>query len=493
MADTYLAFDLGAESGRAIIGFLENDKLTMKEIHRFKNCPITLSDGLHWDTDYLYKEIIKGLNIALQYTKNIKSIGIDTWGVDFGIFDDNNNLITQPFSYRDQRTRGMIQELSKFISREELYRRTGIQLLEINTIYQLYSMVLNQSDLLKRASTILFMPDIFNFFLTGKKFSEFTFATTTQLYNPSLRDWDPLILDFLKIKKETFQKILQPGTKIGPLKTPSGYSDIEVIAVATHDTGSAVAAVPAKRKDFIYISSGTWSLMGIESDRPIINQKSFEYNFTNEGGIGQTFRFLKNILGLGILHACKIEWEGKQSLDYNTLIYLARNEKPFLSIINPFDIRFLSPKSMTEEILKYCEETGQQKPETIGQFVRCILESLSLAYRHTLEQIKEITNRDFGVIHIIGGGSLNEMLCQFTADATGIVVYAGPVEATAIGNILTQAMAKGELNSIYELRNIVRMSFAFNEYIPVDTKSWDDIYGYYRELVNKKFKNGGKL
>uniref|UniRef100_A0A7C6AG19 Rhamnulokinase n=1 Tax=candidate division WOR-3 bacterium TaxID=2052148 RepID=A0A7C6AG19_UNCW3 len=493
MSDTYLAFDLGAESGRAILGRIKKGKLTIKEIHRFSNKTIRLSDGLHWDIEHLLREIKNGLKFAFAESSGLKSIGIDTWGVDFGLFDENEKLLAPPFSYRDPGTRGLVDKFSKLMKKEELYKRTGIQLLEINTIYRLYAMILSENEILKRAHSLLLLPDIFNLFFTGIKASEFTFATTTQLFNPVERDWDSEVLKCLNIKRGLFQKIAYPGMVLGKLKKDFGQSDIDVVLVASHDTASAVAAVPANQKDFIYISSGTWSLMGIESDRPIINQKSFEYNFTNEGGIGQTFRFLKNILGLGILHSCKKEWEGKQYLDYNTLINLARNEAPFLSIINPFDIRFLSPRSMTEEIKKFCIETGQQSPQTIGQFVRCILESLSLAYRHTLEQIKEITDRDFTVIHIIGGGSLNEILCQFTADATGIPVYAGPVEATAIGNILTQAMAKGELNSMNELRNIVRKSFPFNEYIPGDTKSWDDIYGYYRELVNKNFKKGRKL
>ncbi len=485
MSDTYLAFDLGAESGRAILGKIKKDKLTIKEIHRFRNKTIRLSDGLHWDIEHLFREIKSGLNFAFIETSELKSIGIDTWGVDFGLFDENDRLLAPPFSYRDPGTKGLVDKFSKLMKKEELYKRTGIQFLEINTIYRLYSMIISENEILKKAHSLLLLPDIFNHFFTDIKTSEFTFATTTQLFNPLERDWDSELLKCLNIKRGLFQKIAYPGKVLGKLKKDFGQSDIDVVLVASHDTASAVAAVPAKQKDFIYISSGTWSLMGIESDRPIINQKSFEYNFTNEGGIGQTFRFLKNVLGLGILHACKKEWEEKQSFDYHTLINLARNEKPFLSIINPFDIRFLNPRNMTEEITKYCIETSQHKPQTIGQFVRCILESLSLAYRHTLEQIKEITNQDFTVIHIIGGGSLNEMLCQFTADATGIPVYAGPVEATAIGNILTQAMALKRITSVNELRSIVQNSSDLKDYPPGDKKIWDDAYGLYQRLIEK--------
>jgi rhamnulokinase len=485
MSDTYLAFDLGAESGRAILGKIKKDKLTIKEIHRFSNKTMRLSDGLHWDIEHLFREIKNGLHFALIESSDLKSIGIDTWGVDFGLFDENEKLLAPPFSYRDPGTKGLVDKFSKLMKKEELYKRTGIQLLEINTIYRLYAMILSENEILKKAHSLLLLPDIFNHFFTSIKASEFTFATTTQLYNPVERDWDSEILKCLNIKRELFQKIAYPGKILGKLKKDFGQSGIDVVLVASHDTASAVAAVPTKQKDFIYISSGTWSLMGIESDSPIINQKSFEYNFTNEGGIGQTFRFLKNILGLGILHSCKKEWEEKQSLDYHALINLARNEKPFLSIINPFDIRFLNPRSMTEEITKFCIETSQHKPQTIGQFVRCILESLSLAYRHTFEQIKEITNRNFTIIHIIGGGSLNEMLCQFTADATGIPVYAGPVEATAIGNILTQAMALKRIASVDELRSIVQNSFDLKNYLPEDKKIWDDAYGLYQRLVEK--------
>ncbi|MEO0156776.1 MAG: rhamnulokinase family protein [candidate division WOR-3 bacterium] len=491
MPDTYLGIDLGAGSGRVIAGILDQkDRLTIKELYRFPNEPVQLSDGLHWDMENLYKEILKGLSVcAREITERPTSIGIDTWGVDFGLFDKNGNLLAPPFSYRDSRTRGMIEKFTKKISKKEIYQRTGIQFMEINTLYQLYVMKVNKSPLLKNASTLLFIPDILNYFLTGEKFSEFTFATTSQIYNINKNEWDEKIIEAIGVNPIIFPEVIEPGNKIGRIKSDIsstiGLKDTLVIAVASHDTASAISAVPATNKDFIYISSGTWSLFGIEVEKPLINDTAYHYNFTNEGGVERKICLLKNIYGLGILHNCKKEWDKDKIYSYEELIEFAKAEEEFRSLIDTNDPRFLYSNNLTQEIISFCKETGQKIPENIGEFVRCILESLAFAYRRVLKQVQEIHNADYSALHIIGGGALNSLLCQFTADATGLTVYAGPVEATAIGNLLIQAKAKGRIKSLEQLRAIVRDSFDIKVYQPEEKQKWDRYEEVYQNIVAK--------
>ncbi len=494
MSDTYLGIDLGAGSGRVIAGILEEKgRLTIKELHRFANDTIQMPDGLHWDIENLYREILKGLSIcAKEITKKPVSIGIDTWGVDFGLLDKNGNLVAPPFSYRDGRTRGMVEKFTSKISKEEIYQRTGIQFMEINTLYQLYAMVVNDSPLIKKAAKLLFIPDIINYFLTGKKFAEFTFATTSQIYNINKNEWDEKIIEVLGVSPDIFPPVINPGTSIGRINSEvssmTGLKDTTVIAVASHDTASAIAAVPALDKDFIYISSGTWSLLGIESDRPVINDKTYYYNFTNEGGVERRICLLKNIMGLGILHNCKKEWDKNKIYSYEELIGLAQNEERFRSLIDTYDPRFLYSNNLPKEIIEFCIKTGQKTPENIGQFVRCILESLAFSYRKVLNEVREISQTDYSCIHIIGGGALNSLLCQFTADATGLTVYAGPVEATAIGNLLIQAKAKERIKSLGQLRAIVRNSFDIKVYQPKEKQKWDRYEEAYQNIVAKNRK-----
>lgn len=491
MPDIYLGIDLGASSGRVIAGILdEKDRLTIKELYRFPNNPIQMADGLHWDIENLYSEILKGLSIgAKEITDKPASIGIDTWGVDFGLFDENGNLVAPPFSYRDPRTKGMIEEFTKKISKEEIYQRTGIQFMEINTLYQLYAMVVNNSPLLKKASTLLFIPDIINYFLTGRKFAEFTFATTSQIYNINDNEWDEKIIEAIGVNPDLFPKIIDPCTNIGRIKSDlsskTGLKDTPVIAVASHDTASAIAAVPTMNKDFIYISSGTWSLFGIEIDEPIINDITYHSNFTNEGGVGKKICLLKNILGLGILHNCKKEWGKDKIYSYEELIGLAKGEERFRSLIDTTHPRFLYSRNLTREIINFCKETNQKIPENIGQFVRLILESIAFVYQKTLKEVKKIRTVDYSGIFIVGGGALNSMLCQFTADATGLTVYAGPIEATAIGNLLTQAKARGRIKSLGHLRAIVRDSFKIEIYKPEEKQEWDRYEAKYQEILLK--------
>lgn len=492
---SYLAFDLGAESGRAILGKL-NDKglLKITEIHRFPNSIIQIRNNLHWNILELYQEILKGMQICQSCADSPSSIGIDTWGVDFTLLDENGNLIGMPFVYRDKRTQGIMEEFFKKYSKEKLYKQTGIQLMEINTIFQLYSMVRDRSPQLKIVSDLLFMPDIFNYFLTGIKKTEFTFATTSQLYNPKINKWEKEIFKHLGISIGIMQKIVQPGTIIGRI-TPSisnktGLKNVPVVAVASHDTGSAVAAVPTSTKNFAYISLGTWSLIGIESQRPIINEKTLKYNFTNEGGICGTFRVLKNIMGMWLLQESKRIWSKVKKYSYSELVNMAKKSKPFVSIIDPDYSEFMNAVDMPFSIQKFCQETDQTPPQNIGEIVRTILESLALAHCYTLRQLKEISNRNIEHIHIIGGGSQNHLLCQFTANATGIPVYAGPVEATAIGNILVQAMAFDQIKSIEELREVVRNSFKLNIYKPHHIPDWDIAYTCFvklKQIKRRKF------
>jgi len=443
--------------------------------------------SLHWDVLGLYREMLKGMRLcAANQTSSPMSIGVDTWGLDFALLDAKGVLLGAPFTYRDRRTRGAMEEFFSRISRGRLYQLTGTQVLPINTVFQLYSMVRDRNPQLEIASDLLFIPDLFDYFFTGVKRSEFTFATTSQLYNPRTGDWEDEIFEHLALSKDIMQEIVQPGTIIGELTEnlaiQTGLRGVPVVAVASHDTGSAVAAVPASGKKFAYISSGTWSLMGVESQAPIIDEKTFRYNFTNEGGVCGTFRVLKNIMGLWLLQECRREWAKAREYSYGELIRMAEDAKPFGSVIDPDRPEFLNPADMSHAIEKFCRVTGQPSPQSIGQFVRLILESLALAYRHTLDQLKEVSGKLIEKIHIVGGGSQNHLLCQFTADATGLPVYAGPVEAAAIGNILVQAMAFGRTSYLEELREVVRRSFSLNLYEPRHTSDWDEAYERFMKL-----------
>ncbi|MFA5794870.1 MAG: rhamnulokinase [Candidatus Brocadiia bacterium] len=484
----YLAFDLGAESGRLILGILNNSKLTIKELHRFPNRMRKMQGHLRWDIDYLYREIIKGLKIySRAYKTKPQSIGIDTWGVDFGLLDKKGRLIENPCTYRDARTEGMMERFFKSFPSQRLYQLTGIQFLPFNTIFQLYAMSRRNSPTLKKAKDLLFIPDILNYYLTGAKATEFTFATTSQLYNPGKETWEPHIFKAIKIPIGLMQPITRPGAVIGRLKDTiskqAKLGNMPVVAVGSHDTASAVAAVPAQGNGWAYISSGTWSLMGIETKSPVINRKSLAMNFTNEGGVGNTYRFLKNITGLWLLQQCRRCWPSQN--DYDNLLRLAGKAPAFRSVIDPDDPEFLNPPNMAAAITAYCLRTGQPAPGSPAQFTRCILESLALKYRYVLEQLNQFSRQPIQRIHIIGGGARNKMLCQFTADATGLPVMAGPIEATAIGNIMVQSLADGTVKSLSNIRRIIRQSFKLKRYEPKDTKKWHKPYEKLIYLINE--------
>lgn len=487
-ASAYLAVDLGAESGRVILGTLENGKLQIQDIHRFSNGGVRLGDNLHWDVLRLWDEVKAGLSqAAAQFNGSILSIGLDTWGVDFGLLDASDQLIGNPYHYRDDRTDGKLEAVFELVPRDDVYSKTGIQFMQLNSLYQLFAMAHRNDPALSSAQTFLNMPDLFNFFLTGVKACEFTISTTTQCFNPVKRDWEFDLLASLNIPTHIFGEIVNPGTILGKLR-PSladelGLLNTNVVASAGHDTASAIAAVPASSPNYIYLSSGTWSLMGVEMDEPLINAESLEANMTNEGGVDGKFRFLKNIVGLWLVQECRRQWsQCGIDYDYDQLTQMAEEALAFGSFMNPNDARFLAPKDMVAAIQSFCRDTGQTIPTGKGEIVRSVLESLALEYRSVADQIDQLTGKIHPTIHIIGGGSQNRLLNQFTANATGKTVISGPVEATAIGNILVQAIAMGEISSLSEGREIVRNSFDVEIFEPKDTIAWDETYSWYLNM-----------
>ena len=480
----YLAFDLGAESCRAVLGNLDDgNKLQIKLLHRSPNGMINVRGNLHWDILSIYREMLIGIRTCVaQCGGNTESIGIDTWGVDFGLFDEKGMLIGNPIAYRDRKRMLVMDELLAKIPARKLYELTGIQIGYVNSIFQLYAFARENNPQLKIAKDLLFIPDIFNYFLTGNKATEFSFATTSQLYNTRTNFWEKEIFAKLGVSNGIMQKVVPHGTVIGKVNaeiiSETGLGEIPVIAVGSHDTASAVAACPLPGDNAAYISSGTWSLMGIESKKPIINDNTFKYNITNEGGICGTFRVLKNLTGLWLLQEYHRQEDKAQEYTYAELSNIAINTASIRSVIDPDATQFIKPESMSGAIADYCRSKEQHVPQSIGEFVRIILESLALAYRHTLCQLEEISGRKITQINIVGGGSQNQALCQFTADVTGLPVYAGPVEATAIGNVLVQAMAQGKIKSQKELREIVKNSFPLASYEPHHTPYWDDMYDH---------------
>ncbi|MBA2124405.1 rhamnulokinase [bacterium Unc6] len=490
---TYVAFDLGAESGRTIVANLKDSKVHLEEVSRFSNIPAMLPDGLHWNVLGLFLEMKNSLKSVVKKTKgNIYGLGIDTWGVDFGLIGKNDVLLSSPYHYRDLKTQGMIEEALKFVSKERFYEKTGIQFMRINTVFQLLSMVKNNPCLLENAETMLMMPSLFRFLLTGEKKEEFTIATTSQMFNPVKNNWETEIIEKLKIPVRILPPVVRPGlhsSKLLPyISEELKVKDIPVITTAGHDTACAVAAVPAQGNNWAYISSGTWSLLGVEIKQPILTQKALFYNITNEGGFADTYRFLKNIMGMWLIQQCRKIWEKKgMTYTYPQLTKMAKLAKPFQMFIDPNNKEFIAPKDMTLQIQEFCQHTGQKFVKDISSITRCCLESLALTYRATIEQIEELVDKNIEVIHIVGGGSQNELLSQFTANATNRIVLSGPVEATAVGNILIQAYQTKQVQSIEHLRTIVRKSFPIQEYKPKDADSWNEAYIRYKKIISSIF------
>ncbi|MDK2799063.1 MAG: rhamnulokinase [Clostridiales bacterium] len=484
-----LAFDFGASSGRAILGTFNGEKLTTEEIHRFSNDPVQVRGALYWDILRLFYEIKQGiLKCVNRGHKDIASIAIDTWGVDFGLLDENGNLLGNPYHYRDSRTEGMMEEVFKIIPRDELYKKTGIEFMWFNTIYQLYSMKYYNSPLLDKASTLLLTPDLFNYFLTGVKKTEYSIASTTQLLDAEKRHWSTEIIEKLGLPKEIFTEIVPSGTIIGNLSTEIaeelGVDQIPVIATAGHDTQAAIAATPTQQDDFVYISCGTWSLMGVETENPILNEQSLKLSFTNEGGVDNKISLLKNIMGLWLVQECRRHWFKKgEEVSFDELGKIARQAEPFVSFVNPNDKIFISPGDMPNKIKEFCRKTNQPIPESKGQIIRCITQSLALEYKMTVESLEKLLGKELPVIHMVGGGIKDRLLCQFTANATGKQVIAGPVEATSIGNLMVQVKALGAVSSLKEMREIVKNSFSTNTYQPQEVELWNKAYEKYKNVL----------
>ncbi|MFC4321578.1 rhamnulokinase [Litchfieldia salsa] len=459
-----LAVDIGASSGRLIIGYLNDGKLILEEIHRFENQIVRKGQHFCWEVDKLFNEIKTGIKKCKEKGIKPDSIGIDTWAVDFVLLDENNELLTDAVAYRDARTDGMMEEVFKTISKERLYLETGIQFQKFNTIYQLYSLKQTHPEILERAQSFLMIPEYFNYLLTGKKANEYTNATSTQLVNAFTKKWDGSLLDTLGINKEMFHEIKMPKTVLGNLKeelvSEFGF-DMKVVLPATHDTGSAVISVP-EVTDTIYISSGTWSLIGVENHFPICITKALDYNFTNEGGMDYRYRFLKNIMGLWMIQEVKRNYNDQYS--FAEFVELANEAIGFTSTVNVDEDRFLKPENMIEELQKYCAETNQTIPSTPGEVAKCVFDSLAFSYQQAIGEIEEIYEKEFPRINVIGGGCQNEMLNQLIADVTKKEVYAGPVEATAIGNIVAQLMSLGEIDDINEARMVIKKSFEIKKY-----------------------------
>jgi rhamnulokinase len=482
-----LAFDLGAESGRGVLGRFDGRRLQLEVVHRFPNGPVHTLDALHWDVLRLYNEMLAGLRKCAAEHGGIASLGIDTWGVDFALLGRDGGLLGNPRHYRDPHTEGVMDAVLKRVPRSEIYRQTGIQFMSINTLWQLLALQRARSPLLEIAQHLLFIPDLLNYWFTGIKVNEFTDASTSQLLDPQRRAWAAELIQSVGLPGHIFGTLVQPGTVLGPLRpaiaTDTSIGPVPVIAPGTHDTASAVAAVPAQGDSWAYISSGTWSLMGVELPGPLLNDRALEYNFTNEGGVYGTIRFLKNIMGLWLVQECRRAWErAGRTYGYDELTRLAEAAPPFASLVPPDDPAFLLPANMPAAIGDFCRKTGQPVPTEPGPVVRCALESLALQYRWVLERLEELTGRRLEVIHVVGGGSQNELLCQLAADCCNRPVVAGPVEATAIGNVLVQAVALGLLGSLADGRAVVRESFAVRTYEPQRPEAWQEPCQRYQGL-----------
>jgi len=487
----FLAFDLGASSGRAILGTLKDQQISLKEIHRFNNSMLQIHGNHYWNVYALFEELKEGLNKCCSELKICpESLGVDTWGVDFGLLDSSGRLLGIPYAYRDRRNIEAMEKVHQIIPKEEIYRLTGIAMWPFNSIYQLFAWKHHQPDVLNIADNLLFMPDIFNYLFSGVKSTDYTFASTSQLINAYSRNWEPVLFNKLDLPVHIMNEIIEPGSIIGKL-TPDlaqqmDMRDLSVVAVGSHDTASAIVAVPAEGDNWAYISSGTWSLMGIESGTPVISDKTFMFNLTNEGGVGKRIRLLKNIMGLWLLQECRRIWtDTGHAYTYTELVEMAKKGKAFQSIIDPDWMKFYNPDDMTAEIGSFCKMTGQPEPSDHGQFVRIILEGLAFKYRLVLDQLREVSGKSLEKIHIIGGGTQNELLSQFTANATGVPVITGPAEATAVGNLMVQAMAKGFVRDLNEIRGVIRNSFGLKKFLPENRTNWEKAYKRFLEIVNQ--------
>jgi rhamnulokinase len=497
MAETsqvHLAVDLGASSGRVVAGLFDGERLSLEEVYRFDNGGVPAAGSTYWPLMSQWQHVLRGLKAAAKiYGKHVVSVGVDTWGVDFGLLGRNDELLGLPHHYRDRRTAGILDKACAIVPRENIFDATGLQFMEFNTLYQLLAMKLAGSPLLEAAESLLMIPDLFHWLLTGVKSNEYTNATTTQMMSPRTRGWATDLVERFGLPARTLGPISEPGTRLGQLQTSvaaeTNLAGVEVILPGTHDTASAVAAVPAasrpdERPDWCYISSGTWSLMGVEMPEPVINRRCYELNFTNEGGVGGTTRLLKNIAGLWLIQECRRVWkESGRDYAWEELSRRASDRDALVSLINPDDPSFVAPADMPAAIADYCAKTSQPVPATDGAIIRCALESLALRYRMVLGHLEELIGCQIETIHIVGGGAQNRLLCQMTADACRRRVIAGPVEATALGNLAVQLIAHSSLASIAEARNLLRVSFDLQEFRSKPTADWDEAFERFQSLI----------
>jgi sugar (pentulose or hexulose) kinase len=484
-----LAFDLGASGGRGLLGRFNGSTIEITPIHQFPNGPVTIAGHLYWDVPRFFTEIQDGmLKAASLGVGPITSTGIDTWGVDYGLLDAEGELLGLPYHYRDARTGGMFEEAFRRMSREEIFRRTGVAFQPFNTLFQLLSMRISKNDLLERAATLLFMPDLLSYFLTGEKLTEYTEASTGQILDVAAKTWSRDVVEAMGFPEKIFTRIQPPGTVRGSLLAHIADSTrlgrIPVVAVASHDTASAVVAVPARGDDHAYLSSGTWSLLGVETREPLVSEEALRWNFTNEGGFEGRFRLLRNVMGLWIVQECRRSWdlEGMKA-SYDDLVAMAQRARPFVAAIDPDDALFYSPGEMPQKVQEYCRRTRQEVPGEPGEIVRVALESLALKYRWVLEKLETVIGRPVGTLYIVGGGVRNSVLNQFTANALKRPVVTGYSEATAAGNLLVQAFALGELRSLADIREVARRSFPTVTFEPSEAGPWDAAYGRFLSLL----------
>lgn len=487
MEKIYLAVDIGAGSGRVIAGLYDGKTLRLEEVNRFGNTPVHLPSGIHWNLTGLYQSIQEGLAKAVRrWGKQVVGLGVDTWGVDYGLLCPHGTLLGIPYAYRDSRTDGVIEQVDNEVSLKHVYAKTGIQVAFFNTLFQLVAERNAQSVAMREAASLLFTPDLINYLLTGVQATERTIASTSQLYNPCAQDWDRGLIAQLGLPERIFGQIVDPGIEIGTTEV-SGHS-LKVFTVGSHDTASAVAAAPLRSANSAYLSSGTWSLLGAELDAPVISPETAEANFTNEVGVGRTIRFLKNITGMWLIQQCKEVWDQEQAapIDYGDLTDQARARESFQAFVDPDDAAFVAPGNMPQRIRDYLQKTGQSAPAAHTDIARILFESLALKYRHTFTQLEQLTGRKFESLHVVGGGCKNAMLNQFTANALKIEVVAGPAEATSAGNILLQLMADGEVKTLAEGRELIARSMAVQTFEPRSTEVWDEAYLRYTQTLGLK-------
>ena len=474
------AIDLGAQSGRVAVGQLDSGRLKVDDVYRFDNVPIDVEGVLQWDVDRLFGDAIDGLRAATRDVP-VDSVAVDSWAIDFGLVNAEGRVIRGPVHYRDTRRVDAVESVYSRVPPRELYERTGIQLMPINTVFELAAMAHENDPALEQAETLLLIPDLLHLRLCGSRSSEFTNVTTTQCFDPHAHDWARDLLERLEIPTDLLPEVVAPGTVLGRTD-----DDAVVVAVATHDTGSAVAAVPFRRADSVFLSIGTWSLVGMEIDQPLITDETFAANLTNEGGVGGTFRLLRNVTGLWLLHESRRTWASQgRELSFEELTSLAQTATPLRSLVDPDDDSFVTPGDIPARITDFCRRTGQPEPEGPGALARCILESIALKHATTVDLLREATGTEPAELHVVGGGARNELLCRWTAEATGLPVVAGPEEATLIGNLLVQAMAMGELGSLREAREVVRASFVPTVYEPSESSEWTEARKRFAELASR--------